>query len=105
MDFEMREAARLMTLGGAIASSLMKKVRWRKPFRKMTWPRLRSSHLRSRTLTRLRTEAGSGLLAEAVNHGNRDIVDVLLQAGANVNHREDSGRTPLMSLSEKPAWK
>lgn len=43
---------------------------------------------------------GSTLLAEAVQHGNRQIVAVLLDAGARVDVRTSWGRTALMYLSE-----
>jgi ankyrin repeat protein len=44
---------------------------------------------------------GMSALAQAIERGNRDIVSVLVSAGANVNKRSSSGQTALMSLSEK----
>jgi ankyrin repeat protein len=45
--------------------------------------------------------SGNSVLAEAVERGNREIMAVLISAGADVNTRSDAGRTALMSLSEK----
>jgi len=55
----------------------------------------------TQNINSISTQAGTSLLAEAVDHGNREIVQLLLLAGADVNLRSRGGATPLMSLSEK----
>jgi uncharacterized protein len=44
---------------------------------------------------------GTSALAQAIERGNREIVNILVSAGADVNKRSGSGQTALMSLSEK----
>ncbi len=46
-------------------------------------------------------EVNETALMEAVSHGNREMVQALLGAGADVNARNSYGRTALMSLSDK----
>jgi ankyrin repeat protein len=47
-----------------------------------------------------RSEGDRSLLADAVQHGNREIVGILLAAGARVDIRTSSGRTGLMYLTD-----
>src|SRR5262249_53874568 len=47
-----------------------------------------------------RSFSGDSLLSKAVGHANREMIKVLMLAGADVNVRNGDGRTALMALSD-----
>jgi ankyrin repeat protein len=100
VDFEMRPANVIM-LGGAMSSVTVSENPLAKAVSENDLATVRALAFSTRNINAIETPGGMGLLAEAVDHGNREIVEVLLLAGANVNARTEGGRTPLMAVSEK----
>jgi ankyrin repeat protein len=49
----------------------------------------------------IKPHSGEPLLNQAVERGNREMAQVLMRAGADVNLRSSFGRTAIMSLSER----
>ncbi|MFZ0748899.1 MAG: ankyrin repeat domain-containing protein [Pyrinomonadaceae bacterium] len=52
-------------------------------------------------INEIRPRDGEPLLNHAVERGNREMAQVMMGAGANVNRRSTFGRTAIMALSEK----
>jgi ankyrin repeat protein len=100
VDFEMRPANVIM-LGGAMGSVTVSENPLAKAVSENDLATVKALAFNTRNINAIETPGGMGLLAEAVDHGNREIVEVLLLAGANVNARTEGGRTPLMAVSEK----
>jgi ankyrin repeat protein len=101
IDFEMNEATRVAVMGGAMIARAVEETPLVKAISENDLATVKALAFTTPTLNAIQTAEGVGLLAEAVARGNREIVEVLLLAGANVNGRTRDGRTPLMSISDK----
>jgi len=87
-------------MGGAMASLISFDNPLHKAVSENDLEKVRALAYTDERLNQTDEARGSTPLAEAVEHGNREIVAVLLDAGARVNLRSSWGKTALMSLSE-----
>ena len=92
---------RMMSImGGAMASVISVDNPLHKAVSENDLEKVRALAYTDDRLNETEEARGSTPLAEAIEHGNREIVAVLLDAGARINVRSSWGRTALMFLSE-----
>jgi ankyrin repeat protein len=99
LDVTLRDR-RISIMGGAMMSLVAADTPLRKAICDNDLAKVRALAYTDPNLNQTNEARGTSLLAEAVEHGNREIVAVLLDAGAGVNHRSRWGTTALMSLTE-----
>jgi ankyrin repeat protein len=101
IDFEMSAASHFLVMGGAMAAIRTEEHPLVKAVSENDLTTVKTLAFTSPNINSIQTQSGLSLLAEAVSNGNREIVNVLLMAGANVNARTRGGRTALMFVSDK----
>ena len=101
IDLEINEGLRVRATGGVMMALERSENPLAKAVSENDLATVKALAFTTPNLSSIQTTADVGLLAEAVGQGNREIVEVLLFAGADVNTRSRNGRTALMSVSEK----
>jgi ankyrin repeat protein len=100
-DAELTPRSReVMILGGAMAMVITPEDPLLKAIQEGNIEATRTLVLENAAINRPSPRSHSSYLSEAVQRGNREIVSLLLAAGADPNVREPGGRTALMALSE-----
>lgn len=102
MDFKLIEKSRHMSiLGGAMAFVRNEEDPLFKAVSDNDLAAVQKLAFTVRDINATRPSSGESLLSAAVGHANREMIKVLMLAGADVNVRNGDGRTALMALSDR----